>query len=111
MTTSASDRAEGICAALARAEAAFDGRGWVEMPKADRNRYLTRAMLAKPLIAAAITQAENEKLEDAAKSLTARILDYEDSDADPEFDVTDTVVAYELRQARDEIRSLKTSKD
>lgn len=65
MTTSASDRSEGICAALARAEAAFDGRGWVEMPKADRNRYVTRAMLAKPLIAAAIIQAEREARRDA----------------------------------------------
>ena len=60
------ERAEGICAALARAEAAFDKRGWVEMPKADRNRYLERALIAKPFIAAAIRQAENEAIERAA---------------------------------------------
>lgn len=57
------ETAEGICAALARAEAAFDKRGWVEMPKADRNRYLERA-----LIAAAIRDAENEAIERAAKA-------------------------------------------
>lgn len=61
------DLAEGICAALARAEAAFDKRGWVEMPKADRNRYVERALLAKPLIATALRKAENDKLEEAAK--------------------------------------------
>lgn len=69
MTSTAEERAEGICAALARAEAAFDGRGWVEMPKADRNRYVTRAMLAKPLIAQAIRSAENEKLEEAERAI------------------------------------------
>lgn len=110
MTSTAEERADGVCAALARAEAAFDGRGWVEMPKADRNRYVARAILAKPLIAQAIRSAENDKLEEAAKLITSRILDFEDSDTDPEFDVTDTVVAYELRQAREDIRSLK-SKD
>lgn len=58
--------AEGICAVLARAEAAFDKRGWIEMPKADRARYLKRALIAKPLIASAIREAEDAALERAA---------------------------------------------
>jgi hypothetical protein len=63
------DLAEGICAALARAEAAFDKRGWVEMPKADRNRYVERALLAKSLIAQALRQAQNDKLEEAERAI------------------------------------------
>jgi len=75
MTLSHEDKAEGICAALARAEAAFDKRGWVEMPKADRDRYVQRAMLAKPLIAQAIREACNEKLEEAARMMDDGPLD------------------------------------
>ena len=100
MTTSATDRAHKLALECVRS-CREDGL----------DKSLSEYDRVAALIAAAITQAENEKLEEAAKSLTARILDYEDSDADPEFDVTDTVVAYELRQARDEIRSLKHPKD
>lgn len=59
------------------------------------------------LIAAAIREAENAKLEEAAKRLTARILDFEDSDdAESETTAADVVIM-ELRQIRDDIRSLK----
>lgn len=107
MTTSASDRSEGICAALARAEAAFDGRGWVEMPKADRNRYVTRAMLAKPIIAAAITQAENEKLEEAAQAMERSADRYISEAGSTDYD--DDVNL--LRELADLTRTLKTPKD
>lgn len=66
MTATPEERAEGICAALARAEAAFDKRGWIEMPKADRDRYVERAMLAAELIAQAIRDAEDAALDKAA---------------------------------------------
>jgi hypothetical protein len=63
----AKEIAEALCAVLARAEAAYDKRGWVEMPKADRKRYVERAMLAAPLILQAIASAEDNKLEQAAR--------------------------------------------
>lgn len=88
------------------------------MTSAERAKELYRAILyapdfkdAKALIEQALRSAQNDKLEEAAKQITARILDFEDSDTDPEFDVTDTVVAYELRQVRDDIRSLKSKGD
>lgn len=109
MTLSPEERAEGICAALARAEAGFDKRGWVEMPKADRDRYVQRAMLAKPLIATAIREAENALIDKISSRITNRILDFDDTD--PVDLITDTVVALELRQIKNDIRSLKHPKD
>ena len=66
MTMTPEEQADGICASIARIEAAFDKRGWIEMPKADRDRYVQRASLAAPLIALAIREAEDAALERAA---------------------------------------------
>lgn len=110
MTLSSEDKAEGICAALARAEAAFDKRGWVEMPKADRDRYVQRAMLAKPLIASALREACNEKLEEAAlgalKALGGPAHTYASENADI-YRAQD----HALATAAQHIRSLKDPKD
>lgn len=57
------ERAEQLVQLIARGDAAFDKRGWIEMPKADRNRYITRSSEHLEAIAQAIREAEDAAYE------------------------------------------------
>ena len=83
MTATPEERAEGICALLARGEAAFDKRGWVEMPKADRERYVERALIVAPLIAQAIREAVRDELAGLAVHIEHAMDTLTDSERQP----------------------------
>lgn len=53
----------------ARSDAEFDGRPWLSMGKADRDRYLARSRLALSAVAPLIAAQEREAIDAAAKAI------------------------------------------
>jgi hypothetical protein len=105
------ERAAGLCAAIARGDAAFDKRGWQEMPKADRQRYLDRSAVYEPLIAAAIRDAENATADRIAESMELALpVLTRTRPGEPTRPDVDALMLFQqglIRQVIETIRSLK----